>query len=301
MERPAPALNIAQDPPPGRPAPDEEGWTTIIRPRNPWFHLNLREVWRYRDLVLLFVRRDFVAQYKQTILGPLWFFLQPLFTAIVFTIIFGRIARIPTDGIPDFLFYFSGMVCWGYFAECLTGTANTFLSNAHLFGKVYFPRIIVPIGLVISGILKFFLQFALFLAFLVYFYAKGAPIQPNWGMILLPAIILQMGLLGLGCGMLVSAMTTKYRDLNLVVAFGVQLWLFATPVVYPMSQVPAAYRSLFALNPMAAVIESFRQAFLGVSSLNLAYLLLGWLITLALLLAGLVLFSRIERTFMDTV
>jgi lipopolysaccharide transport system permease protein len=282
-------------------AAEPEQWTTVIRPHNPWLSLNLLEVWRYRDLVRLFVRRDFVAQYKQTILGPLWFFLQPLFTTLVFTVIFGKIAKIPTDGIPSFLFYFSGMVCWSYFAECLTLTSNTFVTNANLFGKVYFPRIVVPISVVISNILKFFIQFTLFLCFLGVYYLKGAPIRPNWLIITLPLIILQMGLLGIGCGILVSSLTTKYRDLALVVAFGMQLWMFATPVVYPLSQIPPRYQAYFVLNPMTSVIESFRQAFLGVSSLNPAYVVLGWGITLLFLFAGIILFNRIEKTFMDTV
>jgi lipopolysaccharide transport system permease protein len=279
----------------------EEPWTTVIRPHHPWLRLDLLEIWRYRDLVGLFVRRDFVALYKQTILGPLWFILQPLFTTLVFTVIFGKIAKIPTDGIPDFLFYFSGTVCWGYFADCLTSTSNTFVNNANLFGKVYFPRIVVPISIVISNILKFAIQFALFLCFLGIYYFRGAAIQPNWLIVALPLIVLQMGLLGIGCGILVSSLTTKYRDLALVVGFGMQLWMFATPVVYPLSRIPQRYQAYFVLNPMTSVIESFRQAFLGVSSLNPTYVVMGWLITLAFLFGGIVLFNRIEKTFMDTV
>lgn len=279
----------------------EGHWTTIIRPLHPWFHLELEELWRYRDLVLMFVRRDFVAQYKQTILGPLWFFLQPLLTTIMFTIVFGRIARIPTDGVPPFLFYLSGTVCWGYFATCLTETSNTFIANAQILGKVYFPRLAIPLGIVISNIFKFLIQFGLFLGFLAYFYLKGAPLSLSLWVLALPLLILQMGLLGIACGILVSSMTTKYRDLTLVVGFGVQLWMFATPVVYPLSQIPAQYRPYFLANPMAPVIESFRSMLLGTRAVTPEYVLLGWVITLSLLFLGLVLFNRVEKRFMDTI
>jgi len=276
-------------------------WTTIIRPRHPWFHLNLRELWQYRDLVLLFVRRDFVAQYKQTVLGPTWFFLQPLLTTVVFTIVFGRIAKIPTDGIPAFLFYLSGIVCWGYFSTCLVETSDTFAKNANIFGKVYFPRLAVPISIVMSSLGKFLIQFVLFLGFFFYFVASGASIKPTLWIVLLPLFLLQMAMLGLGCGILVSSLTTKYRDLNLAVTFGVQLWMYATPVVYPLSQVPDRFRALYTLNPMSGIIEGFRAAVLGTGSLSLQYLLQGWAVTLLVLFCGMVLFSRIEKTFMDTV
>jgi lipopolysaccharide transport system permease protein len=276
-------------------------WTSVIRPRSPWFHLDLHELWNYRDLILLFVRRDFVAQYKQTILGPLWFFLQPLFTTIVFTVVFGRIARIPTDGIPDFLFYLSGTVCWAYFAVCLTETSDTFFKNSQIFGKVFFPRLVVPVSIVISNILKFLVQFALFLVVLGFFVMGSGQVRPNFWILALPLLILQMGMLGLGCGIIVSAMTTKYRDLSLLVTFGVQLWMYATPVVYPLSQIPEKYRFYFSLNPMTAVVESFRRAFLGTSSIGAEQILLSWAITVVFLFLGIVLFSRVEKTFMDTV
>lgn len=279
----------------------EEEWTTVIRPRHPWFHLELSELWRYRDLVRLSVRRDFVAQYKQTILGPLWFFLQPLFTTLVFTLVFGRIAKIPTDGIPDFLFYLSGTVCWAYFSACLVETSDTFVKHAGVMGKVYFPRLVVPLALVISNILKFLIQFCLFLAFLFYYYFQGAAIASNWWILTLPLLILQMGCLGLGCGIIISSLTTKYRDLSMLVNFGVQLWMFATPVVYPLSQIPEAYRGIFLLNPMTAVVEGFRLAFLGASSVTLPDVVLSVSVTLILLFFGLVLFTRIEKTFMDTI
>jgi lipopolysaccharide transport system permease protein len=278
-----------------------EPWTTVICPQHPWFKFDLRELWQYRDLIQLFVRRDFVALYKQTVLGPLWFILQPLFTTLVFTVIFGKIAKIPTDGLPQFLFYFSGTVCWSYFSECLNQTSQTFLANAGIFSKVYFPRLAVPLAKVISNIFKFFIQFAIFLVFLFYFYQQGAPVHPNLGVMALPLIVLQMAILGIGCGLIVSALTTKYRDLSLVVTFGVQLWMFATPVVYPLSQIPERYRIYFVLNPMTSVVEGFRTAFLGAGSLSPLYYLLGVLITLAIFFVGIVLFNRIEKTFVDTI
>lgn len=276
-------------------------WTTIIETNSRWVEIDFSEIWRYRDLIFLFVRRDFVSQYKQTVLGPLWFILQPLFTTLIFTIVFGRIAKIPTDGIPDFLFYLSGTVCWSYFASCLTQTSDTFVTNAAIFGKVYFPRMVIPISTVISQVLKFFIQLILFISFLGYYYIKGAAVVPSLWVLVLPFLIIQMAFLGLGCGILVSSLTTKYRDLILVVSFGVQLWMYSTPVVYPLSQIPEKYRSFFSLNPMASVVECFRAIFLGTSSISAVFIGIGWAITLAVLFIGLVLFTRIEKTFVDTV
>lgn len=278
-----------------------EGWTTIIKPINGFFNFNLQELWRYRDLIALFVRRDFVAVYKQTILGPLWFLIQPLFSTIVFTIIFGKIAKIPTDGLPPMLFYMAGIVSWNYFASCLTTTSNTFIANASIFGKVYFPRLAVPVSVVIINLMTFFIQFLLFMALLCYFYLKGAPIHPTPWILLTPLLILQMGILGLGVGILVSSLTTKYRDLTFVVGFGTQLWMYATPIVYPMSQIPEKWQWLYGLNPMAAVIETFRFAFLGAGAIHTNALMISAGMTLVIFLVGVVLFSRIEKTFMDTV
>ena len=279
----------------------EEAWTTIIKPTNSWFDINLRELWAYRDLVLLFVRRDFVAQYKQTILGPLWFFIQPLLTSLVFTVLFGRIAKITTDGIPDFLFYLSGIVCWGFFSASLTQTSDTFVANASIFGKVYFPRLAVPVSIAISSLLKFFIQFGVFLIFWVYFFLKGSSVALSSWLIALPLLVFQMGLLAIGCGILVSSLTTRYQDLRHMVGFGVNLWMYATPVIYPLSVIPEHLRLLVALNPMVAVIEAFRMGFLGVSSVTGTYMVIGWAVTLISLLAGLILFYRVEKTFMDTV
>ena len=280
---------------------ENDQWTTIIRPRSGWFDINLTELWQYRDLIRLFVRRDFVAQYKQTLLGPLWFFVQPLLTTVVFTMVFGRIANIPTDGVPDFLFYLSGTVCWQYFSTSMILNSDTFVLNAGMFGKVYFPRLAVPVSIVISGVFKFLIQFGLFLIFLLYFFLKGSSVGLSIWAIALPLLLIQMGLLGIGCGILVSSLTTKYQDLRHVVAFGVQLWMYATPVVYPLSVVPEHLRDVFALNPMMAVVETFRLGFVGVSAINGTYVAISWAVTLAILVIGLARFSSVEKTFMDTV
>jgi len=280
---------------------ENEGWTTVISPISGWFNFSLKELWRYRDLIALFVRRDFVAVYKQTILGPLWFLIQPLFSTIVFTVIFGRIANIPTDGIPPMLFYMAGIVSWNYFASCLTTTSNTFIANANIFGKVYFPRLAVPISVVIVNLMTFVIQFLLFLGFLFYFYWRGVPVHLSGWILLTPLLLGQMGILGLGVGILVSSLTTKYRDLTFVVGFGTQLWMYATPIVYPMSQIPERWQWLYALNPMASLIETFRYAFLGSGSVNLEHLAVSAGMTIFILCAGIVLFSRIEKSFMDTV
>jgi lipopolysaccharide transport system permease protein len=279
----------------------QNNWTMIISPRSGWLDINLEELWHYRDLILLFVRRDFVAIYKQTILGPVWFLLQPLFSTIVFTIVFGRIANIPTDGLPQPLFYMSGIVVWNYFASCLVGTSNTFVDNASIFGKVYFPRLTVPVSVIITNLMTFIIQFSIFLSLLLFFYLKGSTIRPNLFILLSPLLILQMGMLGLGFGIIVSSLTTKYRDLKFAVTFGIQLWMYATPIVYPLSQIPERWRWLFALNPMSGVIETFRHAFLGAGSAEPLYMAISLGVTLAVLGVGIVLFRRIEKTFMDTV
>jgi lipopolysaccharide transport system permease protein len=276
-------------------------WDKIIRHKNGWFDIHLSELWRYRDLVGLFVWRDFVAVYKQTILGPLWYILQPLLTTLVFTIIFGNVAKLSTDGLPPFLFYLSGVIAWRYFADCLNNTSNTFVSNAHIFGKVFFPRLTVPVSVVISNLIGFCIQFLLFLVFFLYYWQSGSAIHPQPALLLLPLLIAQMAALGLGFGIIVSSMTTRYRDLTHLVGFGVQLWMFATPVVYPASSLPENWEWILLFNPMASVIEAFRFGFLGVGTINLQ----NWLISLAstvfILLVGIIFFSRIEKTFLDTV
>ena len=249
----------------------------------------------------MFVWRDFVAVYKQTILGPLWFLLQPLLTTIVFTIIFGNVAKLPTDGLPPFLFYLSGVVPWRYFSDCLNNTSNTIVSNAQIFGKVYFPRLAVPVSVVISNLISFGVQFLLFLGFFLYYWHATPLVRPQATLMLLPVLILQMAALGLGAGIIVSSMTTRYRDLAHLVGFGVQLWMYATPIVYPSSALSDNWRFLFLLNPMAPVIEGFRSSFLGTGSLDFASWGISLCITAFVLLTGLLLFNRVEKTSMDTV
>lgn len=280
---------------------EDNYWDLIIRPQRGWFDLRLGELWRYRDLVLLFVRRDFVSVYKQTILGPLWYLIQPLLTTVIFTVIFGNFASIPTDGLPPFIFYLAGTVVWAYFADCLNKTANTFVGNAHLFGKVYFPRLAVPVSILISNMIAFAIQFALFLAFLLYFWLTGAPVQPNAWVLLTPVLILIMAGLGLGFGIIVSALTTRYRDLRFLVSFGVSLWMYATPVIYPVSSIPERYQPILLANPLTPVVETFRYAFLGAGSVSSGGLLYATGFMVVVLVVGVMLFNHVEATFMDTV
>ncbi len=280
---------------------NEKEWDLIIKPKTGWFDIDLQELWRYRDLIAMFVKRDFLTLYKQTILGPLWYIIQPLFTTLVFTIIFGRVAKISTDSLPPFLFYMAGNVMWGYFSTSLTATSNTFNSNAAIFGKVYFPRLTVPLATVIVNFLQFAIQLVLFLGFYFYFMMKGATINPTIWIVGLPVLLLQMALLSFGLGILLSSMTTKYKDLRFAMAFVVQLWMYATPVVYPLSQIPDWLLPYYVLNPMVALVESFRYMFLGTSAVQWSQIGISWLVTVLLVFAGVVLFSRIEKTFMDTV
>ena len=282
------------------------GWTTIIRPRRHWLDLRLGELARYRDLILLLVKRDFTVMYKQTILGPAWAIIQPLLTTIIFTVVFGNIAALPTDSMPPFLFYMCGSIAWQYFAGCLNNTSSTFVRNAKLFGKVYFPRLCMPVATVISQLINYIIQFALFLVFLVYYATRQNPVvHPNLRLIALtPLMLLQMAMLGLGFGIIVSALTTKYRDLQMLVGFGVHLWMYATPVTYPASMIMTKYpglMGLYMLNPMTPVIELFRAAYLGVDGFDFRYCWPSLLVTLGVLVVGVILFSRTEKTFMDTV
>lgn len=274
---------------------------TVIEPPRSIFELRLREVWAYRDLLYLLVRRDFVAQYKQTVLGPAWHVIQPLFTTIIFTIVFGRIARIPTDGVPPFLFFMAGTTLWAYFSGVLTATANTFIGNAHIFGKVYFPRLVMPLSTLLSKLIGFAIQLVFFLAFLVYYMSQGRDIQVTWAVALLPLLILMMALYALALGIIISALTTRYRDLAVVLTFGVQLYMYLTPIVYPVSIIPEHWRPWLMANPMAPIIEAFRFAMLGSGSLDLAWLGISLASIVAVLIAGIALFNRVERNFMDTV
>ena len=280
----------------------EDNWTMTIEPQRSLLDLRLGELWHYRDLMLLFVRRDFVSVYKQTILGPLWYLIQPLLTTITFTFIFGRIASLPTDGLPQFLFYMSGTVVWSYFASCLTKTSETFVQNANLFGKVYFPRLAVPVSILISNLITFLIQLAMFLVFVLYFLLRGTSIQFNWFWIALsPVLILMMAGLGLGFGIIISSLTTKYRDLRFLVTFGVSLLMYATPVIYPVSSIPERFQWLILANPMTPIVEAFRYAFLGAGTVDIKHLLYSFAFMLIVVLLGSVIFNRVEQTFMDTV
>ncbi len=278
----------------------ESEWTLVIRPQRGWWDLRLDELWNYRDLVMLFVRRDFVSVYKQTVLGPLWYLIQPVLTTVVFVLVFGEIANLPTDELPAFLFYMSGTVIWQYFAENLNKTSQTFTTNAQLFGKVYFPRLAVPISILISNLITFAIQFALFLLFVAYFLFTGSQVRPNLAVLLTPLLLLLMAGLGLGFGVLVSSLTTRYRDLRFLVVFGVQLWMYGTPVVYPVSAIPERYRLLILANPLTPIVEAFRFAFLGAGSVSLWHLLYSTACMAVVLFAGVLLFNRVEQTFMDT-
>lgn len=277
-------------------------WTLVIQPQGRWWDLRLDELWRYRDLLWMFVKRDFVAVYKQTILGPLWFFIQPLLTTLVFTVIFSGVAGISTNGLPPLLFYLAGTIPWNYFSTCLTKTSTTFVSNAAIFGKVYFPRLIVPLSVVVSSLIQFAIQFLLFGAVLAWYLLTSDVVRPDWLAILTvtPLLLLLMAALGLGTGIIISSLTTKYRDMTFLVAFGVQLAMYGTPVIYPLSAIPEKYQWLISLNPMSAPIEAFRSAFLG-GSMPWAQLGVSILVTVVLLFAGLVFFNKVEKTFMDTV
>jgi len=280
---------------------EKEEWTDVIRARTNWFDFHLDQIWKFRDLLFLFVRRDFVAVYKQMLLGPLWFVLQPVFSTLIYTVIFGKVAKIPTDGIPPVLFYMTGITAWNYFSDCLNRTSSTFTSNAGIFGKVYFPRMIVPLSNVISSLIKFAIQFLLLLAFIAFYYFKGANVHPNAWVLLTPLLIVIMAGMGLGVGIIVSSLTTKYRDLQNFMGFGVQLLMYATPIVYPLSMLKGNYRLIALLNPMTTIVETFKYAFLGGGELN--FMLLGYsvLIMFLLLFIGLLLFNKIEKSFMDTV
>ena len=275
----------------------------MIRPHSGWFCLHLDDLWRYRDLVFLFVRRDFVSQFKQTILGPIWFVLQPLLTTIMFTVVFGNIAKLSTDGLPKILFYLSGSTLWQYFAACLTRTSDTFTANARLFGKVYFPRLAVPLSVTISHLMKLGLQLVFFGCFWAYYcVVLAAPIRLTWAALLLPVLVLLMAALGLGLGIIFSSMTTKYRDLKFLLQFGVQLAMYATPVIYPLSSIRGTWARLFILaNPMTAIIETFRYGFLGTGTFSWFYLGYSAVFAALTLIVGVLIFTRIERTFMDTV
>ena len=281
-------------------------WTARIRPKTGWFDVDLKGLWRYKDLILLLVKRDFTLVYKQTIIGPAWIIIQPLMTTLVFTVVFGNLAGLPTDGMPQFLFYMAGNIAWSFFSGSLNHTARTFLTNRGLFEKVYFPRLSMPISKILSLLINFFVQYTLFIAFVViYALRPNAVVQPNLKLILLtPLMLLQIGMLGMGLGTIISSVTTKYRDLMQLVSFGVQLWMYATPVTYPASMIAERapkLLSIYMLNPMTPVIELFRSAHLGTECLYINYYWLSIVVTLVVFTLGVLMFSRVEKTFMDTI
>lgn len=280
----------------------KESYHIHISSKHRLFDLNLREVWRYRDLIALFTKRNFILTYKQTILGPAWIFLNPLISSIIYAFVFGGIAGIGTDGVPQILFYLCSNAIWGYFSTCVTRNAGTFTGNAGVFGKVYFPRLTTPISNVLSAVIQFGVQMILVLLFLAYYVIRGA-VAPHWlAWLAIPLVLLQLGLLGLGCGIIISSLTTKYRDLSILVGFGVQLWMYATPIVYPMSQLgDGVMKTILRINPVTAPVEVLRYALLGRGEIMPGYLALSWGITLAVVVLGILIFNKVEKTFMDTV
>jgi lipopolysaccharide transport system permease protein len=278
-----------------------ESELVLIKPKRSLWEVNLREIWQYRDLILLFVRRDFIALYKQTVLGPLWFIIQPLLTTLMYTIVFANIAKISTSDMPAILFYMSGTVAWTYFSTSLVKTSDTFITNANIFGKVYFPRMAVPLSIVISNLIQFFIQFCLLLVIMGIYALKGINFHLGLSLLLIPVLIIILAGLGLGFGIIVSSLTTKYRDLKHLVQFGVQLWMYATPVIFPLSTINGKYRIFFLINPLTGVIESFRCIILGVGEVNANYLLYSAGFSIVLLFIGILMFNRIERNFMDYV
>ena len=284
---------------------ESQNWDLIIKGHSSLFDINFNDLWRYRDLLLLFVKRDFVSFYKQTILGPLWFFIQPIFTTIVFTFVFGNLAGISTDGLPQQLFYLAGITSWNYFSDCLTKTSTVFKDNAGIFGKVYFPRLIMPLSIVVSNLVRFGVQLLLMFCMMVYFYffpIDGTSFTITYGIFLFPLLVLLMALLGLGLGLMITAMTTKYRDLTFLVTFGVQLFMYATPVIYPLSYArEKGYGHIMELNPMTGIIEAFRYAFLGKGEFTVFSLGYSIIVTIAILFLGIVIFNKTEKNFVDTI
>ena len=276
-------------------------WTEEIKAESSLFAINFREIWHYRDLLFMLVKRDFITFYKQTILGPLWFIVQPLLTTLIFVILFGNIAKLSTDGIPQLAFYLAGITIWNYFSESLTKTSSVFTANASIFGKVYFPRLIMPLSIVASSLLKFAVQFALFILVVLYYSFVAQSIQPNIWILFTPVLILLMALFALGVGMIFSSLTTKYKDLTFLLAFGIQLFMYITPVVYPSSALPEKFQILAKINPLSSIFECFRYAYLGTGTFTIADLLISTLVIVFLFFAGVLVFNKVEKSFMDTV
>lgn len=284
----------------------DQKFTIVIEPKTGWININLQEIWDYRDLILLFVKRSFVAQYKQTILGPAWAFIQPFLTTIVFTLIFGNIAGLAPGGIPSFVFYFSGNIIWQYFSGCLNSTANTFVANAGTMGKVYYPRLVMPISTVLSQLISFGIQYIFLIFFIGYYTFTKKGVHPNWWVLMTPVLLLQLAMLSMGFGIIISSVTTKYRDLAKLVGFGVQLWMYGSPVAYDMYSMAALapggkWHTLYMCNPVTTLINLFRYGYLGFGQIEWTFYWVGWISTSIILFFGVILFSHVERTFMDTV
>lgn len=280
---------------------DPGSWTTVIKPRNKLLRVDFREIWQYRDLYTLFVKRDIITQYKQTILGPAWFFIQPALTTIMYMIVFGGIAKISTDGLPQPMFYLAGIVCWQYFADCLNKTSSTFTANAAIFGKVYFPRLIVPLATVSSNLVRMGIQFLLFMAVYLYFILAGVRVTPNIYILLVPLLIIMLAGLALGFGIIISSMTTKYRDLTILFSFIVQLWMYATPVIYPLSTMKPGRQWIMGINPVTSIVEAFKYGTMGVGTFSWGMLGYSFAFMTVLLGAGIIIFNKVQRSFMDTV
>lgn len=278
----------------------EQQWTETIESKHSLFDLNLKEVWRYKDLVYMFVKRDFVSSFKQTILGPIWFFINPIFTTVVYIIVFGNIAKLSTDGAPKILFYLAGITLWNYFSSCLNATSTVFTANAGIFGKVYFPRLAMPISIVLSNLMRFGVQMGLFLLIFLYYLVKGE-VQPNWWILATPFLILLMAMFALGAGMIFSSLTTKYRDVQMLLSFGVTLYMYATPVIYPISSLRGIFKTLAFYNPLTGIFECFKYAWLGVGDFNVKMLLISSAIIILILAVGTIVFNKVEKSFMDTV
>ena len=278
----------------------EQQWTETIESKHSLFDLNLKEVWRYKDLVYMFVKRDFVSSFKQTILGPIWFFINPIFTTVVYLVIFGNIAKLSTDGAPKILFYLAGITLWNYFSSCLNATSTVFTANAGIFGKVYFPRLAMPISIVLSNLMRFGVQMGLFLLIFLYYLVKGE-VQPNWWILATPFLILLMAMFALGAGMIFSSLTTKYRDVQMLLSFGVTLYMYATPVIYPISSLRGIFKTLAFYNPLTGIFECFKYAWLGVGDFNVKMLLISSSIIILILAVGTIVFNKVEKSFMDTV
>ena len=273
----------------------------IIRPKKHLFDLDLQDIWRYRDLIVLMVRRDFVSQYKQTILGPFWFVISPLISVLIYSVVFNRIAGISTEGVPPMLFYLTGLTLWNYFSSNLTGTSNTFVSNAGIFSKVYFPRLVIPIATTVSSMIRFGIQLLLLFTVMLIYFFKGYTFHFSWYTLYIPFLFINTALLALACGIIISSLTTKYHDFQYLLGFGIQLWMYATPIIYPVSIMPKEYAWVIACNPMAPMIEAFKFGFLGIGSFNATAILGSFITTIVLLFGGVLFFNKVEGSFMDTV